>query len=317
MAWYGYSPVDRVGDYCDQQEAPAYWRSVLKGIWQFISNLPLLSNLLERRQVSFVHKELALLKYKIHTKPLDTTSEVVAILEELQRLKKNFAHLIGDRLNGEVFLSLQKLAKRKSYASIREDEPLEQEQMQGPSNHKTILERMQQKRSEAVHLTQTMPTILHWRYAANGISEQNYGAPRLSFPQAKTVRLNMSATKLIELLKNPHRYTTILPSAENFQSDNENLLCGISLTFTPKFDNESPNGQQPSFWQNQPSKINVASDMADHIDEIFFENHDHYAEFKEMIQHETTLQKLIFDLECRQQIKFHQSFELSSPTFKA
>lgn len=315
MPWYGYSPVEKVGDYCEEQKTPAYWRTVLKGIWQFISNLPLINNLLESRQVRFVQKELALLENKIHTKPLDTTSEVVAILEELQNLKKNFAHLIGNRLNGEVFLSLNKMAKRKSYASIQDDEPLELPK--GTSSHKAILGRMQQKRPEAVHLIQTTPTFLHWRYAANGIPEQNYGAPTLSIPQARTVRLNLSAGKLIELLKNPRQYANNLPAAENYQSDDESLRCGISLKFIPKPSNESPNNTQISFWQTQQPKVNLTGEMADHIDELFFESHDHFNEFKEMIQHETSLQQLIFDLECRQQIKINQSFELTSPTFKA
>lgn len=319
MAWYGYTPVKRVNDFCDEQEASTHWRSVFKNwIGQLISNLPLLSNLLERRQVRLVHKELALLKNKIHAKSLNTTSEVVAILEELQNLKKNFAHLIGDRLNGDVFLNLKKMAQKKSYASIVQDEPLEiVKAPSNPSSHKTILERMQAKRPESVHLTQTMPTFLHWRYAANGIPEQNYGAPMLSIPQARTVRLNLSAAKLIELLKNPQQYANSLPAVEDCQSDNESLLCSISLKFTPSLSKESPDSPQFSFWQNQQPKINLTSDMVDHIDEIFFENHDHYNEFKEMLQHETSLQKLIFDLECRQQIKINQSFELSEPTFKA
>lgn len=279
MAEYENSP-ERVGELASLQKPPILVRLDQNGFWHFLLMLTFIKVLIEAVQIRLVQRKLANIQARIATDPLDTSANVTDILRRLDQLKLKHRHLLGDKLSPKLFLDVKMQIVSKSYASIQAAEKLTDTLT--TSSHRTILDKIQSRQTQAIHLVQ-LPKMVYWCSAAATMPTADYGAAQISVKKAK---FNLSASGLINLLKNPGHLV----------NEDTDVVCEVS------FKQAQGNSQPASFWQNKLPTLNTS---LEHIDEIFFESHHHYNQFKELLQtsEEANLLKLIFELECRQQIR--------------
>lgn len=322
MAWLDDSPVRKVGKFLEWKNAPVgrQFREN-KENWRILHQFPLLNVLLKYLQSLFAHRKLNAIEQKIHSHRHDNMQAVLRLLKDLLQLKKQINQGTASKDHLQRIHDLKRILIRKSHGvllSQEEDQHKAQQQQQSPvsSSHKTILGLIQTAADqEKTHLTQTLPAKVYWRYADTGIPAQHYGQPIMStLVHSRVVRLHTSVDTLLSLLKNPPQHLSPISSDiqvslhDDLAHANPALVCGVGLKF-----NTGPNKQQPGFWQSQPITSLLPAikgdNVSEHINEIFFQTPEHFAQFKDLLHshQEVRLLELISNLESREQIRIHQN----------
>ncbi|MBA2654671.1 MAG: hypothetical protein H0U71_06360 [Gammaproteobacteria bacterium] len=267
--------------------------------------------------LNYLNKKLDEFEKKSQVENLQNITKVTSLLREWFKIKKTFKKHNIKNVQPDLYSraeSLKKILLKNSLQNMI-DLNTEPHKVNYRNSYQQFSSLMKPTNTARSQITYNIPTRLHWR-SAEAQNEINF-VPKPSIMSRIYLHTsfhhlsNILSTKVINNLFDNDK-VKICDAA--FETNDAELVCGISLKLTPEILPEK--GKNPSFWQQLqahtvPRMLSHLQDMnlSEHIGELFFKTPSHYADFMNLLQNnkQFDLLSLVRSLDEKQQIVIHQN----------